>query len=102
MGLVKRLLTGPEIEVPQLKSRVFEAAFCRSLILCKKDGFNVIEKYFTPNEEFVYYEEGKLVETVNRVLTNYDAYLPVIDKAYNRAVAQYTTNAFFERYLKVI
>ena len=102
MGLVKRLLTGPEIEVPQLKSRVFEAAFCRSLILCKKDGFNVIEKYFTPNEEFVYYEDDKLFETVNRVLTNYDAYLPVIDKAYNRAVAQYTTNAFFERYLKVI
>jgi len=102
MGLVKRLLSGPEIEVPQLKSRVFEAAFCRSLILCKKDGFNVIEKYFTPNEEFVYYEEGKLVETVNEVLANYDAYLPVIDKAYNRAVAQYTTTAFFERYLKVI
>jgi hypothetical protein len=102
MGLVKRLLTGPEIEVPQLKSRVFEAAFCHSLILCKKDSFNVIEKYFTPNEEFVYYEEGKLVETVNEVLTNYYAYLPVIDKAYNRAVAQYTTKSFFERYLKVI
>lgn len=102
MGLVKRLLTGPEVEVPQLKSRVFEAAFCRSLILCKRDRFNVIEKYFTPNEEFVYYEDDKLFETVNRVLTNYDAYLPVIDKAYNRAVAQYTTNAFFERYLKVI
>lgn len=102
IGLAKRLLTGPEIEVPQLKSRIFEAAFCRSLILCKKDNFNVIEKYFTPGEEFVYYEEGKLVETVNKVLANYDAYLSVIDTAYNRAVKQYTTNAFFEKYLKVI
>lgn len=102
MRLAKRLLTGPEIEVPQLKSRIFEAAFCRSLILCKKDNFNVIEKYFIPGEEFVYYEEGKLVETVNKVLTNFDAYLSVIENAYNRAVKQYTTNAFFEKYLKVI
>ena len=102
MRLAKRLLTGPEIEVPQLKSRIFEAAFCRSLILCKKDNFNVIEKYFMPGEEFVYYEEGRLVETVNKVLTNYDAYLSVIENAYNRAVKQYTTNAFFEKYLKVI
>ena len=102
IGLAKRLMTGPEIEVPQLKSRVFEAAFCRSLILCKKDNFNVIEKYFTPDEEFVYYEEGKLVETVNKILSNYDAYLPVVDKAYNRAVSQYTTAAFLEKYLKVI
>jgi len=100
--LAKRLLTGPEIEVPQLKSRIFEAAFCRSLILCKKDNFNVIEKYFTPGEEFVYYEEGKLAETVNKILANYDAHLPVIDRAYTRAVAQYTTTAFFEKYLKVI
>lgn len=102
LRLAKRLITGPEIEVPQLKSRIFEAAFCRSLILCKKDGFNVIEKYFTPGEEFVYYEAGKLGETVNKVLANYDAYLSVIDNAYKRAVKQYTTNAFFEKFLKVI
>lgn len=102
MGLLSRLLTGPAIEAPQLKSRIFEAAFCRSLILCKKDKFNVIEKYFTPREEFVYYEEGKLVDTLNEILGNYDAYLPVIDKAYNRAVEQYTTAAFFEKFLKVI
>ena len=102
MGLAKRLLTGPEIEVPQLKSRIFEAAFCRSLILCKKDNFNVIERYFTPGEEFVYYEEGRLVETVNKILANYDAYLPVIDRAYKRAAEQYTSAAFFRKHLKVI
>jgi hypothetical protein len=102
LKLLRRLLMGPAIEAPQLKSRIFEAAFCRSLILCKKDKFNVIETYFTPGEEFVYYEEGKLAETVNKILANYDAYLPVIDRAYTRAVAQYTTTAFFEKYLKVI
>lgn len=102
MGLAKRLLTGPEIEVPQLKSRIFEAAFSRSLILCRKDKFNVAEKYFKPGEEFVYYEDGGLAETVDKILTNYDAYLPVIDRAYKRAAEQYTTAAFFKKYLKVI
>lgn len=102
IGLTKRLLSGSEIEVPQLKSRIFEAAFCHSLILCKRDRFNVIEAYFTPDEEFVYYEEGKLAETVTKILANYDAYLPVIERAYKRAVTQYTTAAFFEKYLKVI
>jgi hypothetical protein len=102
LGLFIRLLIGGAIEVPQLKSRIFEAAFCRSLILCKKDNFNVIEKYFTPGEEFVYYEEGGLRETVNKILCNYDAYLPLIDKAYNRAAKQYTSAAFFEKYLKAI
>jgi hypothetical protein len=102
LGLLRRHLKGPAIEAPQLKSRIFEAAFCRSLILCKKDKFNVIEKYFMPGEEFVYYDEGNLVDTVKKILRNYDAYLPMIDKAYNRAVSQYTTAAFFEKYLKFI
>jgi len=102
ISLAKRLLNGPYIEVPQLKSRIFEAAFCRSLILCKKDNFNVIEKFFSPGEEFVYYEEGKLDETISKVLANYETYLPVVDKAYNRAVKQYTTKSFFENFLKDI
>lgn len=100
--LLKKILIRSDIEVPQLKSRIFEAAFCRSLILCKKDKFRVIERYFVPNEEFIYYEEGKLIETINMILDNYDRYLSVIDKAYNRAVKQYTTSAFFDKFLKII
>ena len=102
MELVKRILTGPDIEVPQLKSRVFEAAFCRSLILCKKDKFNVIENFFTPDYEFIYYEDGKLSETIEKILSNYDAYLPVIERAYERALGHYTTASFYETYLKDI
>ena len=100
--LLKKILIRSDIEVPQIKSRIFEAAFCRSLILCKKDNFRVIERYFVPNEEFIYYEEGKLIESINKILDNYDRYLPVINKAYNRAVKQYTTSAFFDKYLKII
>ena len=53
---------------------MFEAAFCRSLILCRRDRWNVIERFFEPGEEFVYYEEGKLTETLGRVLADFGAY----------------------------
>ena len=106
-----RFIPGPEsfwkffterdrIVVPQLKSRVFEAAFGRSLILCKRDPFNVIERYFTPGKEFIYFEEGQLAEKIEEVLQNYSDYLPVIENAFNRAKKEYTTKAFFETYLK--
>jgi|WetSurMetagenome_2_1015567.scaffolds.fasta_scaffold01139_8 hypothetical protein len=91
---------GALFPAPQIKSRTFEAAFCRSLILCKKDQFNIIENFFEPNKEFVYYEEGKLSETVDKILANYNNYLPIIENAYRRAIKEYTTKAFFEKYLK--
>jgi hypothetical protein len=88
--------------VPQLKSRPFEAAFSRSLILCKKDPFNVIENFFEKDKEFIYYEEGKLEETVKKILNNYSDYQSIIENAYNRAVRDYTTETFFQKYLKTI
>jgi hypothetical protein len=86
--------------VPQLKSRAFEAAFSRSLILCKKDPFNVIEKYFEEGKEFVYFEEGSLAETVSEILRNYADYQLVINNAFERANREYTTDAFFHRFLR--
>jgi spore maturation protein CgeB len=85
--------------VPQLKSRVFEAAFSRSLILCKRDPFNVIENFFEPEEEFVYFDEGELKEKLVDILLNYEKYLPIIENAYVKAVNQYTTEEFFNQYL---
>jgi len=88
--------------VPQLKSRVFEAAFSHSLILCKKDPFNVIENFFNPEEEFIYFHEGELKEKLADILQNYEKYIPMIDKAYKKAVDLYTTEAFFNQHLKNI
>jgi hypothetical protein len=88
--------------VPQLKSRAFEAAFSRSLILCKRDPFNIIENFFEPNKQFVYYEEGHLEKVINDILNSYDDYLPIIESAFNRACNEYTTDVFFEKYLRDI
>ena len=97
-----RRMTDRNVVVPQLKSRVFEAAFCRSLILCKWDQFNVIERYFQPDKEFVYFSKGNLEKKVSEILTNYGNYEQIIERAYERAVNNYTTEKFVENYLKKI
>lgn len=87
--------------VPQIKGRVFEAAMCKSLILCQKDHWNIIERFFEPGKEFVYYERGKASEKIKEILENYNEYLPVIEAAYIK-VQNYTTDKFYEKYLKDI
>jgi len=88
--------------VPQLKSRLFEAAFCRALILCKRDSFNVIERYFEPDTEFIYYDEWDLEEKVREILGNYKKYELIAENAYQRSISNYTTRAFAERYFSPI
>jgi hypothetical protein len=97
-----KLFSLKNIVVPQLKSRVFEAAFSRSLILCKHDQFNIIENYFEPGKEFVYYYEGELELKILEILENFGNYEQVIDNAYKRAINNYTTEKFVENYLKTI
>lgn len=89
-----------EYIVPQQKTRLFEAALCRSLILCRRDPFNIVERFFVPGKEFVYYEEDKLEETLRDILNHYEDYSGIIENAYQKASRNYTTKAFFEKYLK--
>lgn len=85
----------------QIKTRPFEAAFCKSLIICKRDQWNIIEEWFTPGVDFLYYNtEEDLVETINKVLNNYEEYLPMVENAYKKAVENYTTRHFILKYLQ--
>ena len=85
--------------VPHLKSRSFEPAFCRSLMLVRKDPWNVIEKYFKPNVHFIYYEDGKLDKTIEYFLKNYGQVQDIIENAYKHANKHYTTNRFFKDFI---
>lgn len=87
--------------VPQIKGRVFEAAMCKSLILCQRDPWNVIERFFEPEKEFIYYEKGRGKEKITKILANYEKYLPVIEAAYQRNL-NYTTEKFYHQYLENI
>jgi len=87
--------------MPQIKSRVFEAAFSKSLILCGRDYWNVIEYFFEPNKDFIYYDNmNDLREKLNDVTKNYSNYTHIVDNAYTKAINNYTSHQFVERYLK--
>lgn len=84
---------------PQLKSRIFEAAFCRSVMLVLEDEFNIVEEWFTPYEDFLYFKEGELQQRIDDVLNHYEYYTTMIDSAFNKAYNNYTTEQFIERYI---
>ncbi len=87
---------------PQTKSRYFEAAFCKSLNLMYWDEWNCIEEWFTPNEDFLYWKtEQDLYELIEDVTNNYDKYLPIVNNAYNKAMSEYTTKRFIEKYVGI-
>jgi spore maturation protein CgeB len=74
--------------VPQFKSRVMEAAFCKSLNLVKYDYWNVIEEWFKPDEDFVYYYNNvDLSEKIEHILANYNDYIPLINSAYKKVLS---------------
>jgi len=86
--------------LPQFKSRVMEAAFSKCLILHYKDEWNVIEKWFDEGTEFLFFSTSEeLDEIIKDVLDNPDKYQPVIDSAYEKAINNYTTKHFVEKYL---
>ena len=86
--------------VPQQKSRMFEAAFSKTLMLVKKDPWNIIEYFFTPNKDFLYFEKEKdLPKLINRILKNYDLYKPMVNSAFKKAKKNYTVKAFYKKYL---
>jgi hypothetical protein len=51
---------------PQLKSRPFEAAFCKSLMLVKRDSWNLIEQWFTPDVDFLYFTDAEQLAVLIR------------------------------------
>lgn len=91
-----------EYPVPQQKGRIFETAFCRSLLLCERDQFGEIERYFTPDKEFVYFEEGHLEEKIREILGDWPKYSVIAENAFERACREYTTKNFVEKFLKNI
>lgn len=85
----------PMVVIPQAKARIIEAAACHTLNLVMKDDWNVIEYWFSP-DEFVYWETlEELRYLIDDVSKNFDNYVPIIEKAYNRA-QKYTVRNFIK------
>ena len=79
----------------QHKSRVIEAARCKSLLLCKEDDFNLIEDLFVENEDFIYFNDENFNEKVDHILENYDDYQFMIENAFNKIETKYNIKNFY-------
>lgn len=86
--------------IPQLKSRTVESALCKNLMLVKKDKWNVIEYWFEPNKDFIYFENAThLKALVAHLLKQYESQeiQQIIKNAYNKVVKYYNTKHIFDR-----
>ena len=76
--------------MPQFKTRMVEAAACKTLMLMYKDNWNVIEEWFEPNKHFLYWETFEELETlIKDVSDNYEKYWHIVEAA-NEHVQQYS------------
>ena len=85
--------------MPQFKVRTHEITSSKSLMLVKKDPWNLIEDFYEPETEFLYFESfDQLEDIIIDVRDNFHNYIDIIEKAYYRS-QDYTVEKIFE-YIK--
>tara|TARA_R110000744_G_scaffold97431_1_gene188263 strand:+ start:476 stop:1429 length:954 start_codon:yes stop_codon:yes gene_type:complete len=85
--------------MPQFKVRTHEIASCKSLMLVKRDPWNLIEDFYEPQKEFIYFENSdELKDIIQDVSVNFDKYKPIIEAAYTKSL-DYTAEKIY-RYIK--
>lgn len=83
-------VTFKEYAMPQMKTRMVEAAACKTLMLMYKDDWNVIEEWFEPNTHFLYWENfEQLEEMITDISNNYEKYWHIVENAHQH-VQQYS------------
>lgn len=82
--------------LPQFKARMHEAALCKTLNLVQRDPWNVVEYFYEPNVDFIYFNNNEeLPYLINNILKTWEYYQPMIESAFNKclnynALATYT------------
>jgi spore maturation protein CgeB len=85
--------------MPQFKVRSHEITSSKSLMIVKKDPWNLVEDFYEPGKEFVYFENFKqLEEIIEDVSKNFHNYEDVIEAAYKRS-KDYTVENIY-RYIQ--
>ena len=83
--------------MPQFKTRVHEAAISRTLNLVQRDPWNVIEDYYKPDEDFIYFKDAQdLKFKISEICRDWDNYTSLIDNAYAKSL-NYTTRKFIDK-----
>lgn len=87
--------------MPQMKTRAFETAVNRCLMVVRKDPWNMQEDFFEPNKEFIYYNDKKELHSIlEDVKINWKNYEQIVENAFNKAVSNYSTEHFIEKIKK--
>ena len=82
--------------MPQFKTRAHEAAISKTLNLVQRDPWNIIEKYYVPEKEFIYFKnETDLRDKIKDITNNWNDYQTIIENAYKKALS-YTTENFVQ------
>lgn len=81
--------------MPQFKVRTHEIATCKSLILAHKDEWNLIEDFYEPNSDFIYFENFEELDyLLNDIDKNFESYIPIIENAFIK-VKNYSVENIF-------
>lgn len=87
-------------EIPQIKSRMFEASIMKCIMLVYKDDYNLIESYYSEGVDFIYFSSvEEALNIINNVLNDYDQYKHIAENAYKKTLEKYTTKEFI-KYIK--
>ena len=85
--------------LPQIKTRPFESAFHKTLMLVKKDPWNLQEDFFEPDKEFLYYEnKSELKDMLDDIKINWHNYEPIVENAFEKACNSFTTKHFIDQF----
>ena len=83
--------------MPQFKTRIHEAAIAKTLNLVQRDCWNIIEDYYEPDKEFIYFDDGPdLHRKIGEIINDWKNYEEIVETAYKKAY-NYTTDQFIER-----
>ena len=80
---------------PQFKgARMHEAAISKTLNLVYYDQWNVVEDWYTPNVDFIYFtSKTDLEKKIQDILGNWKDYSYIVNNAYKKSM-EYTTEKF--------
>ena len=85
--------------MPQFKVRSHEIASCKSLMLVKRDPWNLVEDFYEPDKEFLYFENfEELKHLIHDISVNFHKYESIIETAFQRSL-DYTAEKIY-RYIQ--
>jgi spore maturation protein CgeB len=93
-------LSNDKKEIPQIKSRIFESGFCKCIPLVYFDKSKIIENFFEPDVDFIYfYTIDDLKILINKILNDYESYKFIAENIYKKCNDNYKISDFVNKYI---